>query len=187
MRKLPILIASLILPGIGHVVRGRIAVGVAFFLGVVVVTNVYAWAAFRVMPPAPEWQRDLLVGGLCLLWAGCQAHLLWLLYIANPARHAARREEAFREGLEHYVRNELADAIGRFDEALRIERFDCDAWFHLGVCHSRAGGYRRAVRCFKKCTEFDDERKWGEEVAQEMRKAQAARKKKPQPDNAKEE
>ena len=178
MKKLPILLASLILPGIGHILLGRIALGVAFFLGVVVVMNVYAWEVFRMMAPAREWQGKALLGGLCLLWGGCQAHVIWLLYIANPARHAARREEAFREGLRHYMRDEFADAISRFEEVLRIERFDFDAWFHMGVCHSRAGNYRRAVRCLKKCVEFDEERKWATEVAQEMQKARAARKQK---------
>ena len=176
MKKLPTLLASLVLPGIGHILRSRIAVGVAFFFGVIVLLNVLAYAAFRAVPAPSGRQAAVLVGGLCLVWLGCQAHLAYLLYGVDPARHAERKERAFHEGLQHYVRDELTDAIRQFEDVLRIEPFDHDAYFYLGLCLSKAGIYRRAVRCFKKCIEFDDERKWADDVAEEIARAQAARK-----------
>ena len=166
----------MVLPGIGHILRSRIAVGVAFFFGVIVLLNVLAYAAFRAEPATSGRRAAVLVGGLCLVWLGCQAHLAYLLYGVDPAKHAERKERAFHEGLQHYVRDELSDAIHRFKDVLRIEPFDHDAYFYLGLCLSKAGTYRRAVRCFKKCIEFDDERKWADDVAEEIAKARAARK-----------
>jgi len=176
MKKLPTLLASLPLPGMGHILMGRIAVGVAFFFGAVVLANALILVTFRVVP-APRGRQTTVPGaGLCLVWLGCQAHLVYLLYGTNPARHAERKEQAFREGLRHYVRHELTDATRRFQDVLRIDPLDYDAYFYLGLCLSRAGTYRRAIRCFKKCLELDDERKWADDVAEEIARARAARK-----------
>ena len=175
MKRLLTLLASLILPGVGQVLRGRIAVGIAFFVGFVALLDVFAYAAFRT-PPAAEWQIATVLGCLCLVWFGCQAHLGYLLYGLDPNRDAERKELAFHEGLRYYLRDELPEAIRQFESVLRMDRFDRDAHFHLGVCLSRGGSYRRAIRCFKKCIEFDDDRKWAGEVAEEIHKAEQQRK-----------
>ena len=182
MKKLPTLLASLVLPGIGHILRSRIAVGVAFFFGVIVLLNILAYAAFRAVPAPSGRRAALLVGGLCLVWLGCQAHLAYLLYGVDPAKHTERKERAFHEVLQHYVRDELSRSfrnrrlLYRIEDVLRIEPFDHDAYFYLGLCLSKAGIYSRAIRCFKKCVEFDDERKWADDVAEEIARARAARK-----------
>jgi len=182
MKKLSTLLASLVLPGVGHILRGRITVGVAFFAGVIVLLNLLAYVVFRPAPDGPEQQAAVLVCGLSALWLGCQAHLAYLLYGVNPAKYARQKEDIFHEGLRHYVRDELADAIRRFEDVLRFESFDYDAYFYLGLCHRSAGRHKSAVRCFKKCVEFDDDQKWAAEVAQELAKARAARKAKAKPE-----
>lgn len=184
MKKIVTLLLSFILPGIGHISQGRIAVGVAFFLGVVAIANSYAWlvlpyygasSEFNTPDPTAAWKTALAVACFCVVWIGCQAHLLYLLYLRDPERRKDEMELAFREGLRYYLVDELPAAIGEFERVLRIDPFDCDACFHLAVCLSRAGKYRRARRRFKKCTELDDARKWAQEIGDELERMKGAR------------
>ena len=183
MKKILTLLLSFLLPGIGHISIGRIAVGVAFFLGEVIVANCYAWLvlpfyraadAFAAPDPAVAWKSSLAIGCFVLLWIGCQAHLVYLLYVRHPDRFMDEKELAFREGLRYYVRDELPEAIRQFERVLSFDPFDRDAYFHLGVCFSRAGRYAKARRRFRKCTELDDDRKWAEEIVDELERIREA-------------
>ena len=183
MKKILTLLLSFILPGIGHISNGRIAVGVAFFLGEVIVANCYAWLIlpfyraaepFAAPDPTVAWKSTLAIACFIVLWIGCQGHLVYLLYLRDPERFADEKELAFREGLRYYVRDELPEAIRQFERVLYYDPFDRDAYFHLGVCFSRAGRYGRARRRFKKCTELDDDHKWAEEITDELERIREA-------------
>jgi len=183
MKKILTLFLSFILPGIGHIGNGRIAVGVAFFISEVIVANCYAWLvlpfyraaeAFAAPDPTVAWKSSTTIACFAVLWIGCQAHLVYLLYVRDPERFSDEKELAFREGLRYYVRNELPEAIRQFERVLRYDPFDRDAYFHLGVCFSRAGRYTKARRRFRKCVELDDDRKWAEEIVDELEQIREA-------------
>jgi len=176
MKKFFTLVLSALLPGIGHITKGRVAVGIAFFLSVVTLLDCIAYLEFSTPDAPPAWKETMLLGLLALVWLGCQAHLLYLLHFRDPARHHEEKELAFREGLRYYLLDELPSAIRQFERVLRIDPFDCDACFHLAVCLSRAGMYGRAIRRFKKCTELDDTRKWSDEIQEEIQRARDERK-----------
>jgi len=168
MRKTLTLLLSFILPGIGQITIGRIAVGIAFFLGVVTMFNSLVCLQYNPSKPAIPWQTGLITGSLAFMWLGCQAHLVWWLFIRDSSRYQAEKELAFREGLRYYLVDELPAAIGQFKRVLRFDPGDCDAFFYLGACCSRAGMYRRARRFFRKCSDHDDNRKWSVEVQEEL-------------------
>jgi len=173
MKRIVKLITSVFLPGVAHILLGRIRLGVVIFLAEVVLVDALALVVFRPGPDAAEWKSGVLLGAIGLVWLVCQAHMVYLLYLADPEKHAEQRETAFREGLRYYVQNKLNKAVRRFEMVLRFDPFDRDAWFYLGVCHSRAGARRRAARSFKKCIEYDDSRKWAYEVSEELRRLKA--------------
>jgi len=170
MRKILKLITSAVLPGVAHILLGRIRLGVVIFFAEVALLDALAVLHFRPDQLAPEWKTNLLLGAVGVVWLLCQAHMVYLLYLADPEKYADRREMAFHEGLRYYLQDKFDDAIRQFRMVLRFNPFDYDAWFYLGVCHSRAGARRRAARSFKKCVEYDDSRKWAYEVSEERQK-----------------
>ena len=177
MKKILTLLLSFILPGVGHISHGRIAVGAAFFLAEAVILNCYVFLVlpwygaaeqFNEPDSATAWRATLVLACLAAVWIICQGHLVYLLYPRDPRRFTDEKELAFREGLRYYVRGELPEAIRQFEHVMRLDPADCDACFHLGVCYSRAGSRRRALRRFRKCSELDDARKWSLEIEEEL-------------------
>jgi len=175
MKRILTLLLSLVLPGIGQILCGWIAVGLTFFLCEVVLVNAFIIMTFHLEEEPTSWQLRVLVACFAAIWLGCQAHLAWLLFARDTRKRHEQKELAFREGLRYYVRDELNDAVRQFQRVLRLDRFDCDARFYLGVCCSRAGRYCRAIRHLRKCSELDDDRKWALDVQEELRKARELR------------
>jgi len=176
MKKILTLVLSFILPGIGQIAIGRIAVGIAFFLGEVTLFNSFVCLQYNTSAPPAPWQSGLIVGCFVFLWLGCQAHLAYWLFLRDPSRYNTEKELAFREGLRYYLLDEFSEAMRQFQRVLRFDPCDCDACFHLAVCCSRCGMYRRAKRLFRKCADLDDARKWAEETQDELLLVQEARK-----------
>ena len=168
MKKILTLLLSFVLPGIGQIAIGRIAVGIAFFLGVITLFNSLVCLQYNPSKPPAPWHTGMIVGCLSFLWLGCQVHLAWWLFLRDPSRHQAEKELAFREGLRYYLVDELPAAIRQFQRVLRFDPGDCDAFFYLGACCSQAGMYGRAKRFFRKCSDHDDNRKWSIEVQEEL-------------------
>ena len=179
MKKILTLILSFILPGIGHILRGKILMGIVAFLAVVTLLDAWAYLEFSTPEPSASWKFGLLAGSYALIWIICQAHMGYLLWIRDPERFHDQKELAFGEGLRYYVVDDIPNAIRQFERVLRIDPSDRDACFHLAVCFSRSGMYRRAKRSFRKCTELDDDRKWAVEIEEELGRArQEARQRK---------
>jgi len=169
MKKVLTLIVSFIFPGIGQIVCGRIAAGIAFFLSYVAILNLYILMMVATADTPAMLYRVVVIAVLAAIWLGSQSHLVYLLYIFNPEKYDDEKELVFREGLRYYISGDLADAIRQFERVLQFDNSDFDAYFYLGVCHSRDSNYKLAERFLNRCIEYDESRKWADEVQDELR------------------
>ena len=170
MKRKAGVIFSIFVPGLGQLLLGRPIRGALFLLGVGLCFDAALFARFRIeMLPhvrtALTW-GPLAIGALVWLYAIADA-----IRLARPdAREVAeRRERHFRQGLIHFLRDELAQAEAEFTHAIELDSDDVDARFHLALTLKARNELKRARRAFRQCRELDEDRKWSREIEQELR------------------
>ncbi|HVY62250.1 MAG TPA: hypothetical protein VHF22_11390 [Planctomycetota bacterium] len=155
--------------GLGHVYLGRYVQGVVLFA-------LFATAANGVLLGA-LWQgpaaRTITLASevaLVAVWVTGLASALRLTVFTDREKLRACRDERIREGLVHYLKDELRPALESFEAACAcdVDRCDVDVLFHLGVIESRLGNRRRAERYFRRCLAWDPDAKWRAEVTEEL-------------------
>ncbi len=168
-------VVSLALPGIGHIVAGRVLKGILLFFlfGFAVDGWVYSQAA-SVLPreqallslPAMR-NGSLALGGL--LWAFA---VFDTAAIALRRRRIAAKAEAadghFRSALAAYLRNDYEAALKSLRAALRINDHDPDAYFHLGVIYASLGQPRKARKALRLCIRHDHDGKWDAQAQDQL-------------------
>jgi len=163
-------IFSIILPGLGQMLLGRVARGAMLLItfGVCVDVGLFAQFYLHALPAA---RRALTLGPYAL------AALVWLYGIVDAVRLTLpdvedvrrRRDEHFRRGLLHFLKDELGEAEAEFGRAIQLDPDDVDARYHLALTLKAADDPKRARRAFRRCREADEHNKWARETEQRLR------------------
>lgn len=166
---------SVLIPGLGQMLMGRPIRGSLFLLGAGLCVDVSAIAWFR-LAAVPPTRSALTFGPLVL------AALLWLygivdaFILARPeaAQVARRRDQHYRQGLLCFLVDDLEEAEAQFRQAIRLDRDDVDARFHLALTLKARGDLRKARRVLLQCRELDEEKKWRSEIGRELESLEKA-------------
>ena len=167
-------IANLLFPGTGLILVGRRRVGVVFALAFTAAVD----AMFL----------SLLIGGrTCRTFVrtfACLAAVLWiwsLIRLALTIRFQRspgfleQKENLFRDGIQHYLRNELAQARDAFTHLLQLDGDDADAHLYLGLVYRSLNQPARARASLRRCRRYDFQRRWRWEVQEQLKRLQEAR------------
>ena len=171
MRILSILL-TIVLPGAGHLLRRKYlrGVGLLFCLGVCVDGMFFAWIRLGETSGERYMYGFIALGAILWLYA-----LADIIRLARVDREAAqqRKDEHLRQGLIHYLRDELDQAIAEFRAVLKLDSDDADARFHLAKAYRVAGQLDKASRALRRCRACDEEDKWAAEIDREFGKIRA--------------
>ena len=170
MPKLPILV-SVVIPGLGHVLLDRCVQGVLIFL-------LYLLTLDALVLTAGPYGKDPTsglsrlgkapVGAAVLVWAwaiGSSAYIGWR---RRRIAETIGEDKYIREGLTHYLRDELDRAADRFVAALEINESDVDALFHLAMTYKAMRMAKEAVKTLRDCRTLDLAKKWEWEIQREL-------------------
>lgn len=159
-----------LLPGVGHVVLGRISRGLWLFVWFALFANAIAMApVITALGPRVDPRGPAVAAGIVWLYAALD--LLRILVWRRRKALEERKRERFLSAFGYYLRGEYARARARLRSVLRIDRDDPDAHFHIGMTYKREGMPRLAKKHFRKALSLDPWRKWQEEVARELKEA----------------
>jgi len=162
--------ASLVLPGLWHVSRGKFLQGasiwVLFLLSSVIALlsltcKSYVLFYVFVVPVAVLW-----------LYSGVTV----LSYVGRQRRRGPQPviDAHFDRGLVHYLRDELNEAEREFEAAVALDLNDSDAWLHLATIRAAQGCPEEALRALKQCRVADEDAKWEHEVAEALNRLESA-------------
>ncbi|NQT86136.1 hypothetical protein HQ560_05185 [bacterium] len=170
---------SVFLPGCGHIAAGRPGRGIlVFFLFGFAIDGYLYSQAMSIVPADQAGSASTIhalsiVGGL-LLWAYAVADTTRLGL--RHRRIEARADDAtgqLREGLVAYLRDDLHAAVLAYQGALRINDQDPDSLFHVGVAYAHLGQRKKARRALSRCIQYDNDGKWDDEAAEQLRHIEA--------------
>lgn len=170
--------------GLGHFYLDHYLTGALLF-GLFVTSINGMFLGFTLQSTSsPLLLRALSIVLFVVVWTFGVWHAYRLSYGTDRAALARARDALLREGLVHYLRDDLEDAVRKLERAvaLDIDWHDPDPLFHLGVAYARlaerralrmdeAGAreaQRRAHLAFKQCLARDPRRKWRAEIEDEQ-------------------
>lgn len=170
--------------GLGHFYLDHYLTGALLFgLFVTAINGMFLGFTLQ-STSSPLLLRALSILLFVVVWTFGVWHAYRLSYGTDRAGLARARDALLREGLVHYLRDDLEDAVRKLERAvaLDIDWHDPDPLFHLGVAYARlaerralrmdeAGAreaQRRAHLAFKQCLGRDPRRKWRAEVEDEQ-------------------
>ena len=159
-----------LVPGIGHVMLGRIGRGLwffvwfAFFANATAISPILGTLGTRVDP------RGCAVAA-GVIWLYSTLDLLRILVWRRRKALDERKRERFLSAFGYYLRGEYPRARIKLRSVLKLDRDDPDAHFHIGMTYKREGMPRLAKRHFRKALVLDPWRKWETDVARELKNA----------------
>ncbi len=165
------LVLSLV-PGWGHVYLGREGLGLLTF-------TVTAFGMFLFLNVALIYDgqhRLALARAIASLTV-----LFWVWSVADVWRRSSsgrrrRLEEEklrlLRQGMIEYLRDEMEASESTFRACLKLDGFDAEALFRLGVVTSRRGKTAEARRFLRRARREDLDAKWSWEIANELKRLQ---------------
>lgn len=156
-----------IVPGLGHIYIGRCLKGVFLFM----LFALFIDAAYIVpflFSPETRVVRGTLVAA-AIVWFYTFSDVVRLTYLANTERKLKRKNELFATGVRQFLRGEYEPARDTFHQVLRLNRYDPDAHFYIGMAFKSLGKPYKARKHLKNALSYDDTKKWNFEVLQELK------------------
>jgi len=89
--------------------------------------------------------------------------------VARPPGHVVASENHFENGVKHYEKGQVKQAIHQFEKAVEKNPANFKAYYYLGLCYKRQGAPKKAHRHFEKAIELNaDDDVWVAKVKAEM-------------------
>ena len=167
MRWLAIL-ASLVLPGLGHTMLGLPFRGLAFSLVFVACALSLVCFGFGLDDPMSDARFGTALWGTCAVYAACQLSLWQILIRAARSANLPAKDDALRAGMAAAARDADTEAEREFRRVLALDPTDVEAHLNLGALHARNGRVRKARRHLLRGRRFDLRGKWDWEVEREL-------------------
>jgi len=166
------IVASVILPGAGHLVVGRrllrgvIAVLVASGLLNVMLAGRLIWPASGFAAVA-KWA----LYGYVVVWAAALADIIDDRIIRRRRAEAAAKDDLARQGMTALVEGDWPAALARFEAVLRIDPYSAHAHFYRAVTLAYLNRRRQARRAFRRCYFNDASGRWRPVVRKHLEEA----------------
>lgn len=165
--RLFFLLASVLLPGAGHIAVGRQFKG---FLIALIYTLTLMAALIRVLL---LWPEASLIRDPYFLCAAVLAICIWLWAIADlyqiigglgRAAPHSQVDKYLRQGTIYYLRGELLEAARQLEKASRLAPCDVDVRIYLARVYHAIGLRSKYRKLLRKCRVLDTEEKWAAEI-----------------------
>jgi tetratricopeptide (TPR) repeat protein len=162
-------LANLVFPGIGLVLVGRRLAGLLFAVTFCVAVDGILLSPLLIggKPAAGFVQASALLAATVWLWSLVRLALR-LRYLRSPA-FLEHKEQAFKEGIELYLKDRLPEARDAFTRVLALDSTDADAQLYLGIIYRNLNQRARAKATLKRCARYDYQRKWRWEVEEQLK------------------
>jgi Tfp pilus assembly protein PilF len=97
-----------------------------------------------------------------LIVAGCGT-------VGRPPGHVVASENHFENGVKHFEKGQIKQAIHQFEKAIEKNPANFRAHYYLGLCHKRQGAGEKAHKHFQKAIELNaNDEAWVMKVKAEM-------------------
>lgn len=162
------LFASILFPGLGHLLAGRYLKGAV--LAVAFALAVDALLVGGLVWPEPFQSARLGLGTLAVgIWVYGWAGMGWYLLRNSGADLERRKDYVLSEGLRSLLRRDAPAAQRAFRAVLRLDDRDLEGWLYLGRSCQLMGQWTRA-RCFYRAARRLDVRgKWSWELERRLK------------------
>jgi len=164
MNKTAALVAT-IFPGLGHLMRCRNAKGLVLavcftmaFCGLLVGTFLYGGRTNT------STFTLLCLVAMLLLWVIAFVDIIKSMYFVDEAAIQEEKNRLYRQALQLGLKGDLKGAKSSLEAVLKLDKYDADALFQLGVVMLRLGETGRGRRLLKSSLEADTEEKWRWEI-----------------------
>ena len=85
---------------------------------------------------------------MVLIVAGCGT-------VGRPPGHVVASENHIENGVKHYEKGQIKQAIHQFEKAIEKNPANFKAYYYLGLCNKRQGAGEKAHRHFQKAIELN--------------------------------
>lgn len=155
-----VVIATVIMPGMGHLLLRR-------YLKGVVLAALFAASADVFLLSVCLWHASLtsalpmvsLVISV-VAWVYAVVDILPALKALRQKDLQERQDALLKRAQVAWLRNELAEAERLLREMLRMDERDIEAWVHLGKVLKASGNPVEARRCFQSALNLDGSEPW---------------------------
>ena len=156
---------SVMMPGFGHVLSGRVTKGVILWaLFSALVVGSFARAVVLGYSASADWLFTCVVIGGAAVWAYAVVDTIKFTYGLGRRPDPEQLDALCRAGMTHYIRDELDEAADWFRQAERLSRRDPCVQLSLATVHELQGN-RRAARCaLRRCARFDEQGAWTDDI-----------------------
>jgi len=168
-------IVNLIFPGIGLVLVGKRLAGFAFAAVFCLAVDGVVLSPILIGGKAAGdfvLAFAVLAGGMWL-WSRVRL-VLHVVFLRSPSL-LEHKDDLFRTGMEHYLKDQLAEAKGAFTQLLALDGGDADAHLYLGLVYKNLNQRARARASFRRCMRYDYNRQWRWEVRTELQRLKGER------------
>lgn len=166
-------IPSLIIPGSGQAVEGRLARAVVLFVAAAVGVDLFLLGKFVFSGEGAQSlvQTGLIVFGLA--WFVGLGEMFYHHHTFDPRRLEEELLAHLRKAVAYYLSGRYDEAESELKAMLRRSPDDVEAHLYLAGVYRHAGDRRRAVAEYRKVLALDDAGKWGWQVEREMRELES--------------
>ena len=99
---------------------------------------------------------------MVLIVAGCCT-------VARPPGQVVASENNFENGVKHYEKGQIKQAIHQFEKAIEKNPANFKAYYYLGLCYRKQGAAEKAHRHFQKAIDLNaNDDAWVTKVKAEM-------------------
>ena len=159
---------SVIFPGIGQAICGRLWRGLLFIVLACVGVNLIVLGRFF----SGESASTLFSSGLILfgcVWLLAIFEVFYFQHTYDPRKLEPELLEHIRRGMAYYLSSDHEAAKQEFTAVLKKAPNDIEANLYLAGVFREMGEKKKAMKQFKKVLILDDAKKWTWQVEKEMK------------------
>jgi cytochrome c-type biogenesis protein CcmH/NrfG len=155
-----VVIATVLMPGAGHLLLRR-------YLKGVVLATLFAASADMFLTSAFLWHARLVsalplvsLGIMTLVWAYALVDIIQGLKALRQKDLQQRKDDLLKRAQVAWLRDEYAGAERLLRQILRMDERDVEAWVHLGKVLKTCGRDEEARKCFRSALNLEGSQPW---------------------------
>jgi len=155
-----VVIATVVMPGMGHLVLRRYLRGAVLAALFAASADVFVTSAFLWHASVTSGLPLASLGIMTVVWAYALADITQALKALRQKDLQERKDGLLKRAQVAWLRDEFAEAERLLREILRMDERDVEAWVHLGKVLKTCGRNEEARKCFRSALNLDGSDPW---------------------------
>ena len=155
---------NLLIPGVGIILLGRVAIGLLVGLIFVLCVNYALWATLLIPDEFPSWARGLGIGLAGGTYVGAQLRLAQTVRSRDRQRRAALRRQALNAAREALRLGDSAAALEALGPVRAHAEHDLLIAYRLAQLYTGAGDVAQALAAWQRVRALDRHRIYRDEI-----------------------